>query len=274
MPALALVTCRQLPHLIAGDRLLQDELRRRGVTTVTAIWDDAGVEWDAFDAIVIRSPWDYHLSGGRFAEWLEQLAAVGRPVINPLATVCWNLHKRYLLDLEARGCRIPRTQLLARGERHSLQPGVCVKPAISGGAWRTLRIDGAPSAADEAALAAMLADGDVLVQEYVPEIAAGEWSLMFFDGQFSHAVLKRPAAGDFRVQAEWGGSVDVGEAPDAVLAAARRVMDVLPRLPYARIDLVESARGPLLMEAELIEPELFLDREPAAVPRLADAILR
>ena len=248
---IALVTCRTLPDLAPGDRLLQDELRRRGAAVVAAVWDDDEVDWGGFQTIVIRSPWDYHLSPHRFASWLDRIETTGR-LINPPDVIRWNVHKRYLLELEQRGCAIPRTRLVPSAT------AVVVKPAISGGAYGTVRLD-----------------GDLLVQDFVPEIATrGEWSLMFFDGAYSHAVLKRVAGGDFRVQAEWGGSVELAEPPAAVAEAARRVVSMLPPLPFARIDLVESADGVLLMEAELIEPELFLDRYPAAAARFADVILK
>ena len=247
---IALVTCRSLPDLAPGDRLLHDELRRRGIDAIPAVWDDEGVEWRRFDRIVIRSPWDYHLAPRRFAAWLDRVEGSGRPCVNPLNIVRWNLHKRYLLELEARGCAIPPTRLIETR-------GAVAKPAISGGAYRTVRIE-----------------GDVLVQDYVPEVEThGEWSLMFFGGLYSHAVVKRAAPDDFRVQMEHGGTVEAGEPPRPVLDAGHQVISVLPRLPFARIDLVEAARGPLLMEAELIEPELFLDRHPEAASRLAGVIL-
>jgi hypothetical protein len=129
-----------------------------------------------------------------------------------------------------------------------------------------------------------------MIQPFVPEIATrGEWSLMFFEGRFSHAVLKRPADGDFRVQQEHGGT-SVGAPPPAALvdlgagvleAAEAAVRDGSsgPRGPgetllYARVDLVEAAAGPLLIELELIEPALFLEAHPPAAPALAMALRR
>ena len=111
------------------------------------------------------------------------------------------------------------------------------------------------------------------MQPYVRAVEAGEVSLMFFGGELCHAVRKVPAAGDFRVQAEHGGSVEQHHPTAAELALALAVLGAAPdATTYARIDLVTTAAGPLLMEAELIEPELFLARHPAAAPRFAEVL--
>ena len=281
---IAIVTCSTLLDLTPGDRLFADALRYRDAEAVAVAWDDPAVAWEAFDAIVLRSPWDYFHSLTRFKAWLDRLELHGCRVINPVETVRWNSHKRYLLELEQHGCGIPATRLVPRGDARPLAAHLAetgwaravIKPAVSGGAWRTMRVEGAPAAADEAAFATTLAAGDVVLQEYLEEVATrGEWSLMFFGGGFSHAVLKRPAAGDFRVQRDLGGSVAAGSPPAAVSAAASMALAAL-RVPavYARMDLVETPRGALLMEAELIEPYLFLEHHPPAAAALARAVER
>jgi glutathione synthase/RimK-type ligase-like ATP-grasp enzyme len=125
-------------------------------------------------------------------------------------------------------------------------------------------------------LRALLSDGDALVQKYLPEIETkGEWSFVFLDGAFSHAVRKRPAPGDFRVQTEFGGTVEPGPAPPALVGEAGRVVDAIdsPWL-YARVDGVESEGRLLLMELELVEPTLYLSSAANAARRLAAAIAR
>jgi glutathione synthase/RimK-type ligase-like ATP-grasp enzyme len=285
---IAIVTCSTLLDLTPADRLFADALRYRDAEAVAVAWDDPAAAWDTFDAIVLRSPWDYFHHLTRFKAWLDRLESHGCHVINPVGTVRWNSHKRYLLELEQHGCGIPATRLVPRGDPRPLAAHLgetgwaraVIKPAVSGGAWRTMRVDGVPSAAneaaDEAAFATTLAAGDVVLQEYLEEVAAsGEWSLMYFDGRFSHAVLKRPAAGDFRVQRDLGGSVHAGSPPPAVSAAASRALAALPAAAvYARMDLVATARGVLLMEAELIEPYLFLEHHPPAAAAFVDAVER
>ena len=151
---------------------------------------------------------------------------------------------------------------------------IVIKPAISGGAFGTIRTS-ATSAEAREHLAGLAGAGDALVQPYLPEVEAGEVSLMYFGGELSHAVLKRPARGDFRVHAEHGGSVATHVPTEAERAVADAVLAAIPvPATYARIDLVTTAGGPLLMEAELIDPELFLPFDAAAAPRFADVLVR
>ena len=148
-----------------------------------------------------------------------------------------------------------------------------LKPRISATAYGTVVVQ--PGARiDPDALAASAETGG-LVQEFLPEIAMGELSLIFIDGGFNHAVRKVPRQGDFRVQCEFGGrNVAVVPTPHAVQLAERTMATMTDPCIYGRVDLVETARGPLLMELELIEPELFFRLDPGAAPRLAAAVRR
>jgi glutathione synthase/RimK-type ligase-like ATP-grasp enzyme len=123
-------------------------------------------------------------------------------------------------------------------------------------------------------LAELSGRGDVLVQPFIATVpGSGETSLIFFDGHFSHAVRKLPAAGDFRVQEEWGGTVAVHDPSPAEMAVARSALDAAPEAStYARIDLVGDHDAPMLMEAELIEPFLFLGSHAPAVGRFAEVL--
>jgi len=129
--------------------------------------------------------------------------------------------------------------------------------------------------ADEARFAEQLAMADCLVQPFVPEIQdPGEWSLIFFDGVFSHAVVKRPASGDFRVQENFGGTVRAADAPDALVAQAAQILALADeRTLYARVDGVVRAGTLQLLELELVEPSLFFDAVPTAAERFADAVV-
>lgn len=243
-PRIALATSEAWPQLSPDDGDLIPALADAGCDAVPAVWSDRSIDWRSFDKIVIRSCWDYHRRPDEFRAWLELDAA---PISNPPDIIRWNMHKSYLLDLEKRGIRIPLTTMV---------PGpVVVKPAISASAYET-----------------HLFNGDVIVQSFVPEIATvGEWSLIYFDGVFSHAVQKLPKNGDFRVQEELGGSALPATPTAAMLHVAERALRSLDVL-YARVDMVEAASGPLLMELELIEPSLFLQSHPDATRRFADAI--
>jgi glutathione synthase/RimK-type ligase-like ATP-grasp enzyme len=280
----ALVTCRELPGLPQDDRPLVDELRRFGISATAEIWDDAAVKWTSFDALVLRSTWDYHLRPAEFLAWVAARAAGGAALWNPAPLVLWNSHKFYLRDLGSRGIPVAPTRFLTAGSPAKLADVLdderwtraVVKPAVSATAHRTLVVarDGAENRDRE--LRALLSDGDALVQKYLPEIETkGEWSFVFLDGAFSHAVRKRPAPGDFRVQTEFGGTVEPGPAPPALVGEAGRVVDAIdsPWL-YARVDGVESEGRLLLMELELVEPTLYLSSAANAARRLAAAIAR
>jgi glutathione synthase/RimK-type ligase-like ATP-grasp enzyme len=150
-----------------------------------------------------------------------------------------------------------------------------VKPLVSASAWRTFVTETGTAVVDERAWRELLGGSDGMVQEFIPEVqTAGEWSLIFFGGAFSHAVLKRPRAGDFRVQAELGGTAVLAEPPGALLDGARKVLALVEEpLLFARVDGVERNGGFLLMELELIEPQLFLGADVGAPARFADAIV-
>jgi len=231
---------------------------------------------------VLRSPWDYVDHYVEFLGWAEHVSAASR-LWNPFALVRWNTHKAYLLDLQARGAPIVPTVMLLGGSAASLD-GICdargwnsmvVKPAVSSGAKGARRADvGDPAAQDH--LDVLLADGDALVQEYVPTVATdGEWSVVLIEGDVSHSLWKRPAVGDYRVQEEWGGSTERIEPDASLVELATRVCEVMPTPPlYARVDVVLVGGQYHLMEVEVTEPSLWLQLAPDTTRRLAAAIAR
>jgi len=276
---IALATCRSKPGLTPGDSLLASALGRRGATVVAAPWDALSPAGEDSGVVCLRSTWDYHLRWPEFRTWITGFAGRKGRLWNPAETVLWNADKIYLRDLEQGGIALPRTRWFGPGERPNCD-GVLrewglaravLKPRVSATAFGTHLVSAGRSLRQEK-WAPLEASG-CLLQAFVPEIQSrGEISLVYLDRDFSHAVRKRPATGDFRVQTDFGGRLEGETAPagvrafgDAVLAAAAR-----PWL-YARVDLVETDGGPVLMELELIEPDLFLD--PVSAERLAAALL-
>ena len=273
-----LATCRTKPALTPGDGRLAAALRDLGAIVVAAPWDTIEPAGDE-DVVCLRSTWDYHLRWDEFRNWVAQFENPGR-LWNPPSTVLWNADKLYLRDLASAGIALPRTEWFEPGERPDVTglleawgaDRAVLKPRVSATAYGT-HVVSRDRGIDTADWPALERSG-CLLQVYVPEIQSrGEISLVFLDGGFSHAVRKRPVAGDFRVQADFGGSLETATPVDdtigfgeAVLAAAGR-----PWL-YARVDLVETDRGPVLMELELIEPDLFLT--PAGAARLAEGLIR
>lgn len=279
-PRVALVTCGSHPELTEDDRPLLAELWSLGVEAAPAVWDDASADWKSFDAAVLRSPWDYHLSPAAFLAWLSRLEALGVPLWNPPGVVRANADKRYLKELEAAGVPVAPTAWVARGGKADLDAllsargwtDAVVKPAVSAGAFRTSRVK--PGEEGRRALEEVLAHSDAMVQPFLPEIAAeGEWSFVFLDGRFSHAVLKTVRAGDFRVQEEHGGRVRRAEPPPGLLVQARDALLACPGPTlYARIDGVRRDGSLLLVEAELTEPSLYLSLCPGAAGLFARLI--
>jgi len=278
----AFVTCRQLPDIHDDDGLAADVLRDRGIPVVSAVWDEPAADWRRYRCVVIRSTWDYHHHQDRYAAWLRRCADDGVRLWNPPATVLANMNKRYLSDLEQRGVDVVPTEYLDVGHGQSLRgllerrgwDRAVVKPAVSASAYRTWRTTTATADRDQAAFEEDSARHEVLVQPHVDEIATrGEWSLVFFAGQYSHATIKRPAAGDFRVQEELGGHSAPAEPPDHVIESARHILSLSPSpLLYARVDGIERGQRFMLMELEINEPYLFLGSSPGAAARFANAI--
>jgi len=278
----AIVTCERLPDLFEDDLLLVAALRALGVEPVPAVWSDPAVDWTAYDALVIRSPWDYFMRLGEFRAWLDARIASGVRMCNDGAILAWNLDKGYLDQLAAAGALLVPSIVVPRGGRADVTAlagargwdDVVVKPTISAGAYRThrFRIADAASHADE--LAQILVDRGLLIQPFLPEIERdGELSLLFFDGEYSHAVRKRPKQGDYRVQLQYGGTIEPVAATPEWIEGARACIAAAPALPvYARVDGVIHDGRFLLMELEAFEPLLYLAHGDGAPERLARAI--
>jgi glutathione synthase/RimK-type ligase-like ATP-grasp enzyme len=278
------VTCQPWPEISESDRLAQQALEARGAVVEARPWNLPHADWGGFDAVVLRSNWDYHFDPEGFLAWLDRLERAGARIWNPPDLVRWNVSKRYLLALQAAGVPTVATVILEDETRAGLAAAMAehgwrtavMKPEISASAHDTRLVTDATMASAVAALASGAIRRPVLLQPFVEEIRTrGEWSLVFIDGALTHAVLKRPASGDFRVQPRLGGTVEALPAPDRVASAARGALAALPVAPlYARIDGVETAAGFLIMEVEVNEPGLFFPHAPAAAERFAEAILR
>ncbi len=276
---IALATCAELPDLVPGERLLRDALARRGHDVSCPVWDDPAVAWSSFQTVVIRTTWDYFHRLDAFLDWTGRVEASGARLVNPAETVRWNSRKTYLRDLAAAGVAVVPTEWVDAPESLDAIRArrgwdeVVLKPVISGGAHRTIIVSGTDGPA-QAELDLLAREGGAMVQPLRPEIRTeGEWSLVFFGGAFSHAVVKRPAAGDFRVQSEFGGTVErVEPLPDMIAEATAVLRASGHPWVYARVDGLARAGHLEVMELEIIEPELFLDQHEQAADRLADAL--
>ena len=250
---------------------LQRALDQAGITAVPTPWtahvDDASGLRD-FARVLPLLAWGYHFDHARWLRACATWQREGIALANPAGVLAWNSDKRYLSELAARGVAIPATTFTNQlqqdvVERVFDQTGadeLIIKPAISGGAWKTVRVRRG-DVIDEVVGTTML------VQPYLPTIEhEGETSLLYFGGRLSHVVNKRPVAGEFRVQEEFGGQYRVlDDPPVGAVALAEQVLAAIGApLLYARIDVIPDADGRwLLMEAELIEPDFYLGNDPA-----------
>ena len=281
MSRFGLITYEALPQLQDDDRLLLAALAGRGHDARPAIWTDTSIDWRAFDALVLRSCWDYHLLPGAFRHWLDVIEAAGVQLFNAPAIARWNMDKFYLRELASHGVGTVPTRFFEPGAFVSMRElreatgwgDVIVKPAVSATAWRLARVANGDELPDDVR-GAMTTDR-YLAQPFMPQIADGEWSLIFFGGRFSHAVLKRPQAGEFRVQEEYGGAAIALPPPDGFIEAASRALAAAPGDPlYARVDGIAYEDGFMLIELELLEPALYLGTSAGAADRFAAAIER
>jgi len=283
MKRCAFLSMDSLDDFVCYDHLLHQPLEVLGWSVDTLSWRTTDTDWNDYEAVIIRSPWDYQQDAGAFLRLLEAIDRSSARLENALSLVRWNIDKRYLRDLEqagiaivptvwGQGDRLPRTATTLFEEA----PELVIKPCISANADDTYRIASPSWAETSVRIATRFAGRDWMLQPYMPAIATeGEFSLFYFDGDYSHAVLKTPAQGDFRVQEEHGGRLR-SVSPDARLReTGDRVMagiTTLHQCPlYARVDLVRDGSIFRLMEVELIEPSLYFNMDPDSARRFAEA---
>ncbi|MDH3498250.1 MAG: hypothetical protein OER21_15945 [Gemmatimonadota bacterium] len=277
-----LATCAALPGLAPDDRHLLGALRARGIAADPAVWEDPLVAWSATQLCVIRSTWDYAYRREEFLAW-SRTAAAETVLWNPAPVVEWNTHKRYLVELGERGVPTVPTRLLPARSEPDLDAvlddlgwsDVVLKAAVAQTGRYLLRVPPHERARGQLHLARVLRTEDMLVQPFLSGVVGGgETSVVFVDGAISHAVRKLAAAGDFRVHDDYGGSIEPVMPTPAERAVAEAAMEAAGGpLLYGRVDLVPGLEGPVVMELELVEPDLFLGFAPGAADRLAQAII-
>ncbi|MEL7024370.1 MAG: hypothetical protein AAGL69_11540 [Pseudomonadota bacterium] len=264
---------------VCDDDLALDAFAARGLNVETISWRSDAV-WSEFDAVIVRSPWDYMKAPQQFLDTLDRIADSTR-LANSVQVMRWNLDKRYLGELRDQGVAVVPTEY---GESLTEQrldellgeypEGAVIKPVISAGSMNTFALQPPISAATRAKVLNAHANSVYMWQPFVRSVVEeGEYSLFYFSGQFSHCIVKRPKSGDFRVQEEFGGQIVATEATADQLQVAESVLAAIPEsLLYARVDLV---RGPAdewwLIELEIIEPSLYLRCDAMAPERFADA---
>jgi len=279
MARIVIATALVSPAATPSDSLYLDALAAAGHTAAAAPWNGDQAPFAAADLVVLRATWDYHRDIAAYRAWLDALDRAGTPVANPTALVRWNLAKGYLGELGARGIPVPRQQVVAR-QRAAVAAAIeavggraVVKPAVGASGHGVTLVEPGGLEAAWPGIEAAAAPHAVVVQEYAAAIRThGQVSLVFFAGAFSHAVRFLPRPGEFRINSRFKPEIEDYAPAPAILAAAARVLDALPgRTLYARIDGIAEGDRFLLLEAEVHEPGLLLDRAPEAPARFAAA---
>jgi len=283
---IALASCDPYPLVADDEEPLRIALRQRGYAVVDPAWD-ADFDWSSCAAVLIRCTWDYQTRCDEFLAWCERVSAVTLLLHGP-RIVRWNVDKRYLAQLEQRGVPIADTTWLA-GHDADLEARLTtavrswergfLKPVVGANASDTLRfVCGAGGVASAIAHVRSHA-GAFMLQPYLKAVESrGELSIIVIDGEPSHAIRKVPAAGDYRVQEDWGARDEPWQADAAALALARKALAAAnailgERLLYGRVDLLTSDAGYVLNELELVEPALFFRHSTETAERLAAALV-
>lgn len=273
-----------LGNILREDELVRAALSRVGLTSVRVDWADPEVEWSRFRCAVFRTTWDYFDRMPEFLVWMDRAERQTR-LCNDPSTIRWNLDKHYLADLEKRGVPVVPSRYIERGSGETLAGVLAatgwdeavVKPCVSGAARHTYRVNHANADSVQATVGPLLTGESFVLQPFLRDVVrTGEDTLMVLDGRFTHAVRKVAKAGDFRVQDDHGGMVhDYTPTADQIALAERAAAMCHPAPNYGRVDMVRDDEGRLVvMELELIEPELWLRNHPPAATALAEAIAK
>lgn len=269
------LSCESLTGYVSDDYLLVTELQNLGHSVETIAWT-LEADWKSFDCAIIRTTWDYVSMPERFFKKL-QLIASQTTLYNSISTVEWNIHKSYLKMLEAKGVTIVPTLMFKHDEDLKLPatwnaPKFVIKPAISATSYKTVIVP--REQVENHQYKNELVPGDWMCQPFVPHITDGEVSLIYFNKKFSHALLKVPKAGDFRVQEEFGGEIKPFIATPELLELGQKIMKAIPEdLLYARVDVVPFEGHYALMELELIEPSLYFRTHADAAKNFTKALM-
>jgi hypothetical protein len=269
-------------NILDEDALATAALQQQGFTIARVAWDDPHYDWSKTNFVLFRATWDYFNRYNEFIDWLLRASRVTR-FINAVELVKWNLDKHYLRDLETKGVRILPTRFVEIGEKKTLQQLVSetrwheliLKPAISGAARHTYRINASVTKEQENIFRSLITTEAMLLQEFQTSILTqGEVTCVLFGGRYSHALLKKAKSGDFRVQDDFGGTLHEYTPSAEEILFAERVVTACPTLPvYARVDCIWNDNQELCVsEVELIEPELWLRLHASSANQLAKAI--
>ncbi len=277
-----------IENLLQEDQLVLQALEKQGLKTARKSWDDPDFDWSTTKYALFRTTWDYFDRYREFSKWLENTSKKTQ-FINSKKLIHWNIDKHYLQYLSNHGVTIPTTFFIEKGSTITLANAIShseanngfnsdtyiLKPCVSGAARHTYKIQKDKIENHENIFQKLVAKKAMMLQEFQKNIVSeGEISMMVFNGEFTHAVLKIAKVGDFRVQDDFGGSVHNYTPDQEQVAFAQSVVKAAPELPiYARVDIFRDNDGNwALAELEIFEPELWFRLNPKAAEKLASVI--
>ena len=277
----ALLTINDLSNFQSYDNLIVKPLCDLGWECDFIPWDSTSINWDDFDAVIIRSTWDYQQKEKLFFKTLQSIEASSATLYNSLDIVKWNIHKRYLLELEKENISIIPTRLYDSFDFEIVsdlfsffnENKLVIKPCVSANADDTFILEQSKMENLKSVLEGTFSRKDFLVQPFIKNVKSeGEYSLIYFGNRLSHVLLKTPKNGDFRVQEEHGGILKAINKPESSLIDfGNKVMGTIPyQCLYSRVDVVRGSDNYLLMEVELIEPSLYFNMDPKSPQMFAE----
>jgi hypothetical protein len=285
--SVALVTCREALGIDYDMPLLLEAVRAAGIAVDEVCWDDESIDWLTYNHVVIRSTWDYHRRYDEFMQWVRSVSSVST-MSNSLDVITWNTDKHYLAEVAAMGLPVVPTVFIEPGHdgwpdqvHDLLAPGdVVVKPAISAGSNDTERHSNF-DAAQKHITELLLAQRSVMLQPYMADVdVQSETGLVFINGKFSHAFAKgallaqeKNMSGGLYAEEEIGVRQPTAEQLLIGERAVKWLTSRFGKLLYARVDLLPTAQGPVIIEIELTEPSLYLLLHPEAATELANALI-
>ena len=271
-----------IQQVLTENKLLKKELELLGLNVIIKDWNSKKFDWSKAEYAIFRSTWDYFDNFKLFSNWLEK-NKYEINFINSLEIIKWNLDKVYLLELEEKGLNIAPTILIKKNQHTTLKKlfedtgwqEAVLKPTVSGAARHTYRINRNSYNDYEDIFRDLICNEDFLFQEFIKNIISkGELSLIVIGGKYTHAVKKTAKKGDFRVQDDHGGKVEVYYASDKEIEFAEKCINLCLEMPlYARVDIAYDNNNELsLVELELIEPELWFRNNKKSAKLLAEEI--
>lgn len=271
-------------NILTEDRLVIEALQDKGLRVDRISWSNPYFEWSSTRSLLFRTTWDYFDKFKEFRKWLNEVQKK-TILINSPELINWNVDKQYLAALNKKGVNTVPTRFVARGTGISLEElhtltgwdHTVLKPTVGGGGRYTYALNRDNISIISRKLKSIMKEEDFMLQPFQYSITErGEWSYMFFGETYSHAVLKKAREGDFRVQDDFGGTIQEYAAEPHEISFAKEAVMACPEIPvYSRVDVLVDNEGALAVsEVELIEPELWFRIKPEAAELMASGVIQ